>query len=68
MSLLVERDCLKDLYFNALVIQLKLQFELMGKRSQLDIDALYSNIEGLDYNSWPKLIESALLEAADKRS
>jgi exonuclease VII small subunit len=64
MSLLIQRDRLKDLYFNALVIQLKLQFQIMGQASLVDVASLYQNVEMVDYSSWPKLVESALLDAS----
>lgn len=64
MSLLIQRDRLKDLYFNALVIQMKLQFQSLGQYAQVDVASLYQNVEMVDYAAWPKLIESALLSEA----
>lgn len=68
MSLLIQRDRLKDLYFNALVIQMKLQFQSIGQYAQVDVASLYQNVEMVDFVAWPKLIESALLNEAKPKS
>lgn len=61
MGLIKERDLLKEHYFNALVIQLKLQYGYVAKNIDLDVRDLYERLEFLAIAKWPQLIMDAVL-------
>jgi hypothetical protein len=52
-----EAECLKERYFSALLLQTKLQLQLIGQNVDLDYNELYEKYEFQDFRTWPIVIE-----------
>lgn len=64
MELVDEYEALKERYFNALLLQLKLQYESQGSKVSADVAELYADFEPRDFRAWPSDLERILKASA----
>jgi len=58
-----EYENLRERYFNALLLRLKLQYQMtLGVNVDLNVDVLWEEFEMMDEEAWPSALEAAIAQ------